>query len=86
MGPTWGQQDQGGLNVGPTNLAIWEWYINTDASSNTSSSYGWIEFELEYVLILSRYNTEHFTESYISIGKQTNKQNYYTWIVSILSH
>ena len=23
MGPTWGRQDPGGPNVGPTNLAIW---------------------------------------------------------------
>ena len=24
MGPTWGQEDQGGSHVGPINLAIWE--------------------------------------------------------------
>ena len=25
MGAPWGQQDPGGLNVGPNNLAIWVW-------------------------------------------------------------
>ena len=37
MGPTWGPQDPGGPNVGPINLAIWGYTVETQRNSQSNS-------------------------------------------------